>query len=60
MWTLEERGKKPKINVTFQTAQPTLTHMAIVELVRVGIVKYIVSQNVDGLHWKSGLPRYYI
>ncbi|EDV26281.1 NAD-dependent protein deacetylase sirtuin-6 [Trichoplax sp. H2] len=57
VWTLEEKGKKPEINITFETAQPTLTHMAVVELARAGIVKYVISQNVDGLHWKSGLPR---
>ena len=41
----------------FLKAQPTLTHRAIAELIRRNIVQYCVTQNVDGLHWKSGIPR---
>ena len=29
VWTLEERGEKPDINVSWDDAQPTKTHMAI-------------------------------
>ena len=43
--------------VTFDQAEPTVTHTALAGLVKVGVVKYIVSQNVDGLYLKSGLPR---
>ena len=42
----------------FEEAMPTLTHMALVAMVNAGIVKYVVSQNVDGLHLKSGLSRF--
>ena len=34
----------------FGAARPTLTHYALAELVRLGKVKYIVTQNVDPLH----------
>ena len=57
VWTLEQQGKKVETEVTFEDAKPTLTHMALLTLVKTGKVKHIVSQNVDGLHLKSGLPR---
>ena len=58
VWTLEERGQKIETPQGFEEATPTLTHMALVAMVNAGIVKYVVSQNVDGLHLKSGLPRF--
>lgn len=57
VWTLEQQGKKVETEVTFEDAKPTLTHMALLALVEAGKVKHIISQNVDGLHLKSGLPR---
>ncbi|EDO32517.1 predicted protein, partial [Nematostella vectensis] len=57
VWTLEEKGITPKIDVSFDSAAPTLTHMAIVKLQEEGLVHYVISQNVDGLHLKSGYPR---
>ena len=40
---------------TIAAARPSQTHMAMVELVEKGHVTCIVSQNVDGLHRKSGI-----
>ncbi|XP_005094298.1 NAD-dependent protein deacetylase sirtuin-6 [Aplysia californica] len=57
VWTLEEKGESPKHNVTFDSAVPTVTHMALLALEWAGIVKYVVSQNIDGLHVRSGFPR---
>lgn len=44
-------------SVNFENAAPTLSHMAIVAMYKAGYVKYVISQNVDGLHLRSGLPR---
>ena len=56
-------GVKPKpeaskatLRTSIQKAYPSLTHMAMVELTERNHLKYIVSQNVDGLHRKSGIP----
>ena len=40
---------------TFNGAKPTFTHRAIACLTHLGIVKHVVSQNVDGLHLRSGV-----
>ncbi|CAH1796340.1 unnamed protein product [Owenia fusiformis] len=57
VWTLEKEGKSPTVDVTFESAKPTLTHMALVALEQAGMVKYVITQNIDGLHIKSGFPR---
>lgn len=57
VWTLEREGRKLNVDIEFEDALPTATHLALVRLVQEGLVKYIVSQNVDGLHLRSGLPR---
>lgn len=40
---------------TIQAAHPTRCHMALAELMNRDMLKAIVSQNVDGLHRKSGI-----
>ncbi|XP_013115719.2 NAD-dependent protein deacetylase Sirt6 [Stomoxys calcitrans] len=60
VWTLEEKGEKPKLNISFDEAVPTITHMALRCLVEKGYVHYVISQNIDGLHLKSSLPRSYL
>ena len=42
-------------NVTIGQAKPSLTHMALVELMNQDHLKCVVSQNIDGLHRKSGI-----
>ena len=47
---------KSRFNATIQGALPTPGHMAIAELCRRDVCKYVISQNIDGLHLKSGVP----
>ncbi|KAK3872146.1 hypothetical protein Pcinc_022749 [Petrolisthes cinctipes] len=57
VWTLEKQGLKPDINISWDDARPTLTHMSLVSLERHGYLQYVVTQNIDGLHLRSGLQR---
>ncbi|CZR58868.1 uncharacterized protein PAC_08760 [Phialocephala subalpina] len=55
-WTLRAQGRQ-RTGKAVNTLQaiPTPTHMALVELQNRGFLKYLVSQNCDGLHRKSGI-----
>lgn len=55
VWTLRAQGRQPTGGVSTLQAVPTPTHMALVELQNRGILKYLISQNCDGLHRKSGI-----
>ncbi|UJR11436.1 hypothetical protein I4U23_015616 [Adineta vaga] len=54
VWTARARGivLPPP---TVRNPEPTLTHMAYVELMKQNYLKFLVSQNCDGLHLKSGI-----
>ncbi|KAJ0843805.1 putative 3-isopropylmalate dehydrogenase [Helianthus annuus] len=48
VWTLQREGKGvPKASLPFHRAVPSATHMALVELERAGILKFVISQLVD-------------
>jgi NAD-dependent deacetylase len=40
-----------------RSAEPNAAHLALAELARAERVRLLVTQNVDGLHERSGLPR---
>ena len=39
-----------------ENAQPNAAHLAIAEWWRLGLVSGVVTQNIDGLHQRAGLP----
>ena len=49
-------AKKGTVRTAMQKAYPTKCHMAMAELMEKGLLKHIISQNVDGLHRRSGIP----
>jgi len=56
VWTLMDQGKEVAA-CDLGLAQPTTAHMALFMLYKQGKISHIVSQNCDGLHLRSGLPR---
>lgn len=58
VWTRQVAGlPPPPLSTPFAAARPTLTHQALRALIDAGKVSAIVSQNVDNLHRRSGVPR---
>ncbi|KAI6220363.1 hypothetical protein M3Y99_01610600 [Aphelenchoides fujianensis] len=65
IWTKEKRSKKarkieekdePKEDLRFEHARPTLSHHILIALEKHNYVKYLLTQNVDGLHSRFGFP----
>ena len=44
-------------NMVFQNAEPNDAHFAIAKLEKQGLIKAVITQNIDGLHQKAGSRR---
>lgn len=56
LWTRQEKGLPPKqTSRPWRDAEPNQGHYAIAELQKIGKLKFLISQNVDNLHLKSGI-----
>ncbi|MHA1129242.1 MAG: SIR2 family NAD-dependent protein deacylase [Candidatus Helarchaeota archaeon] len=56
VWTRRDKGlPPPKTKKPWHLVDPNPAHYALVELQDLGILKFLISQNVDNLHIKSGI-----
>jgi NAD-dependent deacetylase len=52
--TLSGAGRNPEFARALAEAQPHGAHLALAELEGLGILKYLITQNVDNLHLAAG------
>ncbi len=57
VWTRRDKGLPPPAwGKPASEIRPNIAHHALVELEQMGKLKFLISQNVDGLHLESGIP----
>ena len=57
VWTRRDKGlPPPKMKLSWDEVKPNEGHYALVDLLEMGKLDYLITQNVDGLHAKSGIP----
>ncbi len=56
VWTRRDAGLPPPKSPPWDQVRPNQGHYAIVELLELKKLDYVIAQNVDGLHAKSGIP----
>lgn len=56
VWTRKDKGLPPKpMEKSWDSVDPNQGHLAILELQNLGKLTFLISQNVDNLHLKSGI-----
>lgn len=56
VWTRRDAGLPPPKSPPWDQVSPNQGHYKLVELLKLGKLDYLISQNVDGLHAKAGIP----
>ena len=54
IWTRQDKGLPTKFRL-FTSVEPNAGHRAIVELQNLGKLRFLITQNVDNLHLRSGI-----
>ena len=56
LWTRRDKGLAPRpMSQPWDAVQPNSGHYALVQLQNLGKLNFLISQNVDNLHLKSGI-----
>jgi NAD-dependent SIR2 family protein deacetylase len=56
IWSRRDKGLKPRpMSKSWNSVDPNKGHLAVKELQKLGKLKFLISQNVDNLHLKSGI-----
>ena len=56
VWTRRDKGLPPPKSPPWDQVKPNQGHFLILELHNLDKLDFLISQNVDGLHAKSGIP----
>jgi NAD-dependent protein deacetylase/lipoamidase len=51
---MQRRGTSGEFSRTIGEAKPNAAHVALAELEKMGILKYLITQNIDNLHIEAG------
>jgi len=56
VWTRRDKGLPPTaMSKSWDSIEPNIGHLAVLEIQNIGKLKFLISQNVDNLHLKSGI-----
>ena len=55
VWTRRDKGLPPIPTKPLELIEPNAAHHAFVELQNLRLLKFLISQNIDNLHLKSGI-----
>lgn len=56
LWTRRDKGLPPPPTTrSWESVRPNPSHYAVAEMQHLGKLKFLISQNVDNLHLKSGI-----